>query len=385
VSEQRAQALARFFREVSPRLLAEVREREMLPRTPAVEREWTALALHACVRGIAERGGDDVATLVDGFHDEVLAGFGGDSDWRSFLAERYARYDGILRTLGQKGFAESPRAIALACAGAMALDDADSFATTVAPLLEALAAGAAEIGAASPPDGPGTVAPAAPVRAALPPDRLGTVAPAAPVRAASPPDGLGTVAPAAPDTAHDLTLPPMEPLRRLTARLDAAAMPWAVGASALLASLGLVDEVNDWDVQLETSPDELRAVFAGEDFTFHGHGGCHADWKLAFAAARTELIAQFAFFVPGGIVKIPLHMSGSWNGLPMAGIEAWACAYSLMGELDEPVLRERRARRADLLFEHLGRSGAVSAHIEELLEQPLPPRLAARLVGLPRR
>src|SRR5206468_2214439 len=116
---------------------------------------------------------------------------------------------------------------------------------------------------------------------------------------------------------------------------------WAVGASGLLASLGLVDHVNDWDVQVDASPETVRALFADDAYTFHGHGGCHADWKLAFDDARTELIPQFAFFVPGGVVHIPLHVSGHWRDLPMAGLEAWACAYWLMGEYDTPELRAR--------------------------------------------
>src|SRR5439155_23092285 len=121
------------------------------------------------------------------------------------------------------------------------------------------------------------------------------------------------------DDGTRLVLPPFEPLLAITARLDAAGIAWAVGGSALLASLELLEQVNDWDVQVDAPPESLRALYAGEPYTFHGHGGCHADWKLSFEAARTEVISQFAFFVHAGVVRIPLHTGGRWRDLPMAG------------------------------------------------------------------
>ena len=99
---------------------------------------------------------------------------------------------------------------------------------------------------------------------------------------------------------------------------------------------------------------------------------------------RTELIPRFAFFVEGGVVHVPLAVSRHWRGLPVASPEGWACAYALMGELDEPALRARRAERATLLFDHLGRTGADASRLEAMLAQPLPAPLAARLRALPR-
>jgi hypothetical protein len=146
--------------------------------------------------------------------------------------------------------------------------------------------------------------------------------------------------------------------------------------------LGLVDQVNDRDIQVEAGPDQVRAVFAGEPYEFHGHGGCHADWKLAFAEARTEVIPRFAFFAPAGIVHVRLSVSRHWRGLPIASPEGWACAYWLMGEYDEPSLRERRAARAESLLAHLERTGADRARAEAMLAEPLPEPLAARVRAL---
>ncbi len=164
--------------------------------------------------------------------------------------------------------------------------------------------------------------------------------------------------------------------------LPKSALSISVGGSALLASLGPVDRVNDWDVQVEADPVQLQWLFASVPHTFHGHGGCHADWKLEFLPERTELIPRFAFYAPGGVVRIPLHVSGHWRGLRIASPEGWACAYWLMGRFDAPSSRAIRAERAELLFGHLAHRGADPARIAELLAEPLPEPLAERLRAL---
>ncbi len=333
-----APALAEFFAGVSPALLEDLRASGALAGAePAVtEREWLAVALHACIRGVVADGGhgDETADLVDAFHDQVLASLAPpaeQSEWRARLAERYAEYDGVTRTLGQKGAPLVPAAIARSCARHVGAADARALAETLTPLLEALAEGAA----------------------------------------------------AALAQRSEVALPPVEGLRRITGRLDSAGVVWAVGASGLLASLGLVSEVNDWDVQVDEDPTRVRALLADLPHSFHGHGGCHADWKLAFEAERTELIPRFAFFVSGGVVRVPLHVVAQWQGLPMASPEGWACAYWLMGRSDVPALRERRNERAELLFAWLAKHGADATRVAELLGEPLPAELSARLAATP--
>jgi hypothetical protein len=356
--EARARALAAFFADVSPRLLADLGAAGVLAgaKPATAKREWLAVALHACVRGVVseELASEEKADLVDAFHDAVLEATrpparratspaGGSPGAarspargrRTHLARRYAEYDGLARTLGQRAGGDVPRAIAAACAAHVAPADAGALAETLAPLLEALAEGA---------------------RAAI---GGGSVTPGRTV--AEDVDGVRT--------------PALEGLGVLTARLDAAGIPWAVGGSALLASFGLVHEVNDWDVQVDADPEPLRALFADVPHTFHEHGGCHADWKLSFEREHVELIPRFAFFVPGGVVRIPFRVAGSWRGLPTASPEGWAVAYWLMGAYDEVALRAKRAARASALLGWLARHGADRAVVEELLREPLPIQL----------
>lgn len=177
--------------------------------------------------------------------------------------------------------------------------------------------------------------------------------------------------------------PPLEPLRAALARLDAAGIAHALGASGLCAALGLVERVNDWDVTCDADLATLETLFAGEPGASFGNSGCHADHKLNLRGGEIELIARFAFFVEGGIVRIPTRVSRSWNGLPVGSPEAWAVAYALMGALDEEAHRARRAARAEALFGWLAANGAEPGAVRALLDEPLPAALAARLAALP--
>lgn len=177
-------------------------------------------------------------------------------------------------------------------------------------------------------------------------------------------------------------LPPLEPLRGVLARLQAAGVPHAVGGSGLLAALGLVERVNDWDVTCDADLDTLAELFAGQPHERFGNSGCHADHKLNLEGGGIELIARFAFFLEGGIVRIPTRVTTRWCGLPVGSPEGWAVAYAIMGELDNA---PRRSERAELLFAHLAAHGADADTIAFLLAQPLPALLAERLAALPGR
>ncbi len=174
--------------------------------------------------------------------------------------------------------------------------------------------------------------------------------------------------------------PPLAPLVELLARLEARSLPHALGASGLLATLGLVSAVNDWDVTVAAPVEVLTEACAGLQFERFGNSGCHADHKLTFERERVELIAGFAFFVPSGVVRIPTAITGSWQGVPVGSPTAWAVAYALMGEFENS---PRRHARAEWLFDWLSRGPAEPAVRDALLAQPLPDALARRVRALP--
>ena len=103
-----ARALAKFFIEVSPRLLHELAEAGVLAGVTEADArsEWQAVALHASIRGVVseDERSDAKADLVDELHDLLLPSLApadGQAVLRTFLALRYGEYDGIARTHGR--------------------------------------------------------------------------------------------------------------------------------------------------------------------------------------------------------------------------------------------------------------------------------------------
>jgi hypothetical protein len=168
-------------------------------------------------------------------------------------------------------------------------------------------------------------------------------------------------------------LPPFPPLADASRRLAAAAIPHALGASGLLCAHGLADHARDWDVTVEADRDDVEPLFADLAPRFVGSSGVHADSKLVLHGGTVELILRFAFVVPGGIVRVPTLVDGTWRGIPLGALEAWAAAYALLG----------RAEKSARVFARLAERGARPEALAALLSQPLPAELAARLLALP--
>jgi len=169
-----------------------------------------------------------------------------------------------------------------------------------------------------------------------------------------------------------LTTPPLEPLLEIVARLESEGIVCALGGSGLLAALELADTVRDWDLTAEAPLERLLPIAHGWPYETAGSDELHADAKLMFPGRSVEVIAQFAFRVPGGTVRIPTVVTGRWRGVPLGSPEAWAVAYDL---LDRPAKR-------DLLLGHLRARGHDPALVERLLAEPLPERTARWIAAL---
>lgn len=168
-------------------------------------------------------------------------------------------------------------------------------------------------------------------------------------------------------------LPPFEPLWEVHTRLARASLVHALGGSALLHALGLIDHVGDWDVNVEADHDVLGPLFEDLAPVRFGSSGIHADSKLQLFDAQVEVIVQMAIVAEGRVVQIPTLPAGEWRGVPVGSPEAWAVAYALLG----------RAPKSELLFGFLARRGAGRAAIARMIAEPLPAALCARLEALP--
>jgi hypothetical protein len=166
--------------------------------------------------------------------------------------------------------------------------------------------------------------------------------------------------------------PPFALLEDVARRFDAAELELSLGGSGLLYAHGLATHVGDWDVTTDEPLPRVRAALKGLAPVYHGNSGVHADEKLVVHDGAVEVIVGFAFRLRRAVVRVPTFVHGSWRGVPLGSLEAWAVAYTLMD----------RPERAETCFAALARRGADPGAIERLRGEPLPPELSARLAGL---
>jgi hypothetical protein len=178
-------------------------------------------------------------------------------------------------------------------------------------------------------------------------------------------------------TGAEATLPPLAPLRRVGARLDAAGIVWGLGGSGLMHALRLADTVRDWDLTVDAAQDLVHATLADLAPTLHGNFGIHADHKVVCFGADVEVICRFAFFGERGVIHIPTIVTRRWNDIPIGSPEAWAVAYALMiGE------KPGRAEKAAALFAWVEANGPDPEAVAMLSEEPLPEGLAEKVRAL---
>lgn len=160
--------------------------------------------------------------------------------------------------------------------------------------------------------------------------------------------------------------PDLSPALVVASALAKGQIPFALGGSGLLYSLGLVEQVRDWDFTTDAPlPDVAQAL---RDLQWHP--SVHGDppfasaYRLSVVTAGppVDLMGRFAIETDAGICQIPTVPAFAWNGLPMGSPEVWAVAYRLM----------RRHQKADLLSAYVRNHGGKAVVVEQLLQQPLP-------------
>lgn len=169
--------------------------------------------------------------------------------------------------------------------------------------------------------------------------------------------------------------PPLEPVLAVVLRLQTDGLTVALGGSGLLAAHGLVRQVRDWDLTTDAPGELVEPLLEGLDY-IDGTDPVkfRTERRLVIRAGGTEVDLMCRFAVPGeqGTCHIPTLVTGTWQGLPLASLEAWAVAYWMMG----------RWPKAELVLGHLAAAGVDPARLERVLAEPLPPDLQRRLAAL---
>ncbi|ROR71923.1 DMT family transporter [Bogoriella caseilytica] len=140
-------------------------------------------------------------------------------------------------------------------------------------------------------------------------------------------------------------IPPLPEVRQLQRRLASAGVSSVVGGSALLASLGLIDRVRDWDLVTDGDPELVAQVVGQLGFPVQRRGpsGVFRTALCLTVAARDheiDVLVGFQLAGPAGVVPIPAYPGARWQGLTMARPQEWELAYRLMGRPERATVLE---------------------------------------------
>ena len=136
---------------------------------------------------------------------------------------------------------------------------------------------------------------------------------------------------------HSIAHPPTDTVAAIVGTLTERGFPVAVGGSAVLASLGLIDQVRDWDVTCEGDPDEVAQVLdaLGVSWTAPQSAGrpfaTGARYVVDAGDHELDVLVNFAAWDGDRIERFPVRTSTTWLGLPIADPDVWTNAYRLIG------------------------------------------------------
>jgi hypothetical protein len=172
--------------------------------------------------------------------------------------------------------------------------------------------------------------------------------------------------------------PPLDTVRRVFDAFAAQGIFAALGGSGLLLAHGLVATVRDWDITVDDDPARVEAALTNAGLSFQGSLGdtvtYDTRWRIIVDGGDhdIDIMIGFAVRTPTGTVAIPAVVDGSWNGMPLASLEAWLVAYRLM----------ERPGKPDLIAHHLKQHGASAPGTERMLREPLPDPIRHELLDL---
>ncbi len=143
-------------------------------------------------------------------------------------------------------------------------------------------------------------------------------------------------------------MPPLASILRIQKALEEQGIDNVVGGSGLLASLGLVAEVHDWDLVVDAEPAVVEQLLEELELPHRRKarsGIFRTDAAIEVDAGdhSIDVLVGFALDSAEGIIRIPARAGGRWSGLQNAHPEDWEQAYRLLG----------REAQALLLADHL--------------------------------
>ncbi len=147
--------------------------------------------------------------------------------------------------------------------------------------------------------------------------------------------------------ASPVVTPPLSAVVAVLDALQARGAVAAVGGSGLLAALGLIGRVRDWDVTTDAPTQTVQAALSATGLPVvvasAGQGGyaTRARFAVRGVGHDVDVLVGFALRDHGHVVPLPTRVTRIWRGLPIADPEVWLQAYRLLGRQDRAALLQR--------------------------------------------
>ncbi|MBW5446527.1 hypothetical protein GE107_10700 [Cohnella sp. CFH 77786] len=142
--------------------------------------------------------------------------------------------------------------------------------------------------------------------------------------------------------------------------LDKHQIPYALGGSAMLYDLRLIEEVNDWDITVECPKQEILEILNEYDCVEQRSGDFPfaSEYRISIPELKLDIIGFFGLHTDTGIVTLPVSHGSDWDGIKVSSPEIWYVAYSLM----------KRKRKSEVLMDYLKSNiGTVNKELVEFL------------------
>ncbi len=133
-------------------------------------------------------------------------------------------------------------------------------------------------------------------------------------------------------------IPTLDVVRRVVRCLEGGGLEVALGGSGLLAALGLMDVVHDWDVTTDGQASTVELALERTGFPFRecaagdGDFATVAHYIVDGQSHEVDVMVGFALRHGDRTIELPTRVSGRWRGLPLADPAVWEQAYRLLGE-----------------------------------------------------
>ena len=140
--------------------------------------------------------------------------------------------------------------------------------------------------------------------------------------------------------------PPFSALKEISDRLKKGNIKHALGGSGMMAFLGLVDTVQDWDITTDADLEVIKPLIEGLDYEIKPPSDQFASkflCRIKIDGASIDLIGGFKIKTTDGFFSLPTLVTDEWEGVPVGSPSAWAKAYQLMG----------RSEKSDLLLQYI--------------------------------